>query len=153
MAAISSTIDIRFIDAMKSLLELEYEIIEVYSTVIRNLENKKYQSKLKEFKEDHLRHIKGFTYILEQLDQQAPQGTLANTAFTINGTSINKLSNDKVILKTLDRLAHNTNAAYEKINNFRPKSPMASNVLKLTLEDGMRHRNWLQMVFSCLPEK
>ncbi len=152
MAAISNKIDLRFIDAMKSLLELEYEIIEVYSTVIKNLKNKKYQSKLKEFKDDHLRHIKGFTYILEQLDQQAPQGSLSHVKLTINGIPINKLSNDKVIFKTLDQLAQNTNIAYEKVNHFKPKSPMAGNVLKLALETGTRHRNWLQMA-SSLPEK
>ena len=46
MATISNKIDFRFVDAMKSLLELEYEIIEVYSTVIKNLKNKKYFLKI-----------------------------------------------------------------------------------------------------------
>lgn len=148
MAAISTNLHFHFIDAMKGLLKLEYEIIETYSALLKKLKNKRYQSKLKDFREDHLRHAKGFTYILEQLDESIP--TKEHPHLSLNGAVINKLSDDKEIFKTLDQLSYSTNQAYEKANQFKPKSPMAGNVLKLALEDGIRHRTWLQTASSYL---
>ena len=46
-----------FIEAVKELVELDYDILGAYEAAIDNLENPEYKKKFEEFKLDHQRHI------------------------------------------------------------------------------------------------
>ncbi|MBS0184905.1 MAG: DUF2383 domain-containing protein [Proteobacteria bacterium] len=54
----------KFSDALKSLLELDYDAIEAYKAAIERLENQTYKDKLTEFQEDHERHVEELSALL-----------------------------------------------------------------------------------------
>ncbi len=55
-----------FQDAVKELIELDYDAVEAYEAAINRLESQEYITKLREFKADHEKHIKNFTEHLRQ---------------------------------------------------------------------------------------
>jgi ferritin-like metal-binding protein YciE len=140
-----------FIDAVKELIELDYDAIGAYEAAIIRLERAEYRKKLQEFKEDHERHVKELTAFLTTLGKATPSGpdntkSLMAKAKVILGSIIG----DGKILSAMLSNEADTNTAYERMNKRADELP-GSNIHKIIargLEDEIKHKNWLETVLE-----
>lgn len=138
-----------FTDALYDLIELEYDAVEAYEAALVRLENSNYKEKIREFLEDHKRHIKKFSSILMQHNKEAPQGPDSTKSFLTKGKVIVAgLVGDKAILHAMHSNEIDTNTAYERLNLFEGRWTDTDNALQEALQDERRHKAWLEAITS-----
>lgn len=133
-----------FVDALKSLVELDYAAIASYEEAIEHIKDQECKKKLKEFSDDHSRHVKDLSEVLRDLNQEAPKSAGIKQIFTQGKVMFANLIGDKAILKALKMNEDDTNTAYERVNEHPNKSAYASDPLKRGLEDERKHRAWIE---------
>lgn len=132
------------IDALKDLLELEYDAVEAYSTAIDNLETKSYKDKLIEFKEDHQQHIASLTQLIEKNGEKAPSSPSGKQWLTKGKVMIADLIGDTTILRAMRSNELDTNKAYETMLNREDHTGDSKEIIRRGLEDEIKHKNWLE---------
>jgi rubrerythrin len=139
-----------FVDALKELIELDYDAIEAYERAIEKVSEQKYKDQFSEFKKDHQRHVKELSEILSNRNETPPQGADAKKWLTEGKVHIAEYlakiigSGDKPILQAMDSNEIDTNDAYERMNNRDDIWDEAKDVLKRGLEDERRHKAWIE---------
>jgi rubrerythrin len=138
-----------FTDAVKDLIELEYDAVEAYKAAIERLESKQYKDKMTEFLKDHERHIREFSSILKKHNEEAPQGPDMTKHWLAEGKVVLAgLIGDNAILTAMKTNEDDTNTAYERLNNFNDIWEDSEGFLKEALKDERRHRAWIESVIS-----
>jgi hypothetical protein len=147
-----------FEDALYELCELDYDAVEAYEAAInrigggdkeKNIEKQKeYKEKLKEFKEDHQRHIEEIRSFLRKRDAKIPEGPSAKSILTQGKVVLGNLLGDKSILKAMLSNEEDTNTAYERLNDHPEKSTEAEEFLRQGLRDEKKHKAWLESVIE-----
>lgn len=133
-----------FNDAVKELIELDYDAVEAYETAINRLESKRYKDILSEFKADHERHIKELSTVLKKHKQEFPTGPDASKQWLAKGKVVlATLVGDDAILAAMSSNEDDTNIAYERMNERSDKWEDAVDVLERGLKDEKRHKAWL----------
>ncbi|MCC2626282.1 MAG: hypothetical protein K0R14_2155 [Burkholderiales bacterium] len=134
-------------DAIKELIELEYDAIGAYELAIKKLDNLAYIDILKGFLSDHKGHvvkIKEFYKGTLSLPMTGDlvKGSLAKFKVTIG----NMIGQDLNILKAMLTNEEDTNTAYERMTKHKGVSnnPALELILKSALEDEIRHKAWLE---------
>lgn len=136
-----------FNDAVKELIELEYDALEAYEAAINRIENAQYKEKLNEFKGDHLRHIQELSDISRQHQIDVP--TKANTVkslLTQGKVVLGNLFGDEAILKAMLSNEKDTNTAYDRMEHRDDKWLDVRNILDRAFEDEKKHKKWLEEV-------
>jgi len=135
----------KFSNAVRELVELDYDAVEAYDAAINRLENTSYKSKLREFRADHERHIKELSALLLQHNEKIPEGPSAVKQWLAKGKVVlANLVGDKTILTAMKSNEDDTNAAYEKMNQHKEMWLEAREVLQRGLADEQRHKEWLE---------
>jgi rubrerythrin len=133
----------KFEDALKDLVELEFDTIEAYETTLNRIEDKNYRGKLEEFKADHQRHTKEISDLLKKHNFDAPTGPSIGKQWLAKGKIVlANLIGDKTILSAMASNEEDTNTAYERINKRSDQWEDASEMLKKFFEDEKRHKLW-----------
>ncbi|MDF3046983.1 MAG: hypothetical protein K0R73_101 [Candidatus Midichloriaceae bacterium] len=136
-----------FIDAIKDLIELDYDAVEAYEVAINRLNNEEYKAKLKEFTDDHRRHIEELSDLIEKHGGTAPTGpSMVKQWITKGKVVVADIMGDEMILAAMLDNERDTNTAYEKIDGRNDQWPDGEGIIKRGLEDERRHKAWLEGV-------
>lgn len=133
-----------FVDAIKSLIELEYDAKEAYEVAINHLKDENYKNKLIEFKQDHERHIRELASVLSRHNEQVPQGPDAKQWLTKGKVFLANVVGDKSILLAMRSNEIDTNTAYETLKDREDKWDDIAQIIENNLADEKRHKEWLE---------
>ncbi len=136
-----------FIDAVKDLIELDYDAVEAYEAPINRLDSDEYKAKLKEFMHDHKRHIEELGDLVEKHGETPPAGPSMGKQWITKGKVVlaNLIGDDMIIKAMLDN-EKDTNTAYEKMHGRDDRWDDAKDIIKRGLEDEKRHKAWMESV-------
>ena len=137
-----------FVEALKDLLELDYDAVEAYSVAIKKLENQNYATTLTHFRGDHERHIQQITLLLKEHGVNPPSGPDLKQYLTKGKVYLANLMGDDAILKAMYSNEVDTNTAYKRINEYSDIWPEAVSVLQRGLEDETTHKLWLESTIN-----
>ncbi|MBN8523601.1 MAG: ferritin-like domain-containing protein [Rickettsiales bacterium] len=140
-----------FTQAIKELVELDYDALGAYESAINNLENPEYKKKFEEFKLDHQRHITELSAFLSRCNETAPSGPDNMKKVLVKGkVELASLFGDQNILSAMLSNEEDTNTAYERIN-ARIEESADKEIAKIIaggLADERKHRDWIQSKIS-----
>lgn len=142
-----------FIDAVKELIELDYDAVEAYETAINRLENLEYKDKLRDFQGDHKRHVKELSAFLTESGEEAPKGADMSKNLLVKGkVAISAILGDDNILKAMLSNEEDTNTAYERMHARVNESTNSrvSRAITQGLEDEKKHERWLRRTIEKL---
>jgi rubrerythrin len=137
-----------FVDAFYELCELNYDAVEAYQTAIEKLDDNDYRNKLTEFKNDHDHHLRDICQILKRHNVKAPESSSAKRLLTQGKVVLANLLGDETILRAMLSNEIDTNTAYERLNNRADKWDDAKEILACGLEDGKKHKAWLETILK-----
>jgi rubrerythrin len=133
-----------FSEALKDLLELEYDACSAYTQAIEGLKNEDFKHKLEEFRRDHESHIEAIHELLKSHDIKAPtQGDMIKGALVKGKAYLASLVGDKAILYAMSSNEEDTNTAYERICTHKGLWEKAKEPLKKAWDDEVKHQKWL----------
>lgn len=140
-----------FTQAIKELVELDYDALGAYESAINNLENPEYKKKFEEFKLDHQRHITELSAFLSRCNETAPSGPDNMKKVLVKGkVELASLFGDQNILSAMLSNEEDTNTAYERINARIGESAdkEIAKIIAGGLADERKHRDWIQSKIS-----
>jgi ferritin-like metal-binding protein YciE len=138
-----------FLDALKELVELEYAAVEAYQAAVDRLKSTTYREKLKKFQNDHERHIKEISDVLEKNNQVSPQEvSIGKQLLTKGKVILANMVGDDTILRAMKSNEIDTNTAYERMNSRKDIWPDAQDIIKRGLQDEKMHKEWLEATIS-----
>ena len=140
-----------FTEAIKELVELDYDALGAYEAAINNLENPEYKKKFEEFKLDHQRHITELSAFLSRCNETAPSGPDNMKKVLVKGkVELASLFGDQNILSAMLSNEEDTNTAYERINARIGESAdkEIAKIIASGLADERKHRDWIQSNIS-----
>ncbi|HJD65028.1 MAG TPA: PA2169 family four-helix-bundle protein [Rickettsia endosymbiont of Diachasma alloeum] len=88
-----------FVDAIKELVELDYDAIEAYEAAINRITDENYKTQLQRFKEDHERHVKELNELLLQHKEEKVTGPSSKQWLTKGKVVLATQISDKAILQ------------------------------------------------------
>lgn len=135
---------IHFVDAVKELIELDYEAVEAYEAAINRLENSDYKAQLEKFKQDHQEHISKLSDALQQNNEAAPTGPSAKQYLTQGKVILANIFGDKAILMAMRSNETDTNTAYERMSTRNDIKEIFEPLIQQGLADEKRHKAWLE---------
>ena len=136
-----------FTEAVKKLVELDYDAIEAYDVVIDNIENPVYKKNFKKFKADHKRHITELGAFLSRCNEVCPSGPdNTKSLLAIGRVELASLFGDRNIMNALLANEEDANDAYERMNARISDSSDAqiAQIIAQGLEDARKHKDWLK---------
>ena len=138
------------IDALNSLVELDFDAVEAYRAAIDRLTTASDKAQLSLFMEDHVRHIAELTPIIERMGGVAASAADLKQVLTKGKVMLAGLVGDAAILRAMRSNEGDTNIAYERAVSRVDLSPAVRTILQRALADERRHRGWLEqrLVFS-----
>jgi ferritin-like metal-binding protein YciE len=135
-----------YADALKDLLELECDALEAYEAAIKRLEDENYKQKMLEFSQDHKRHIKEISEVLNAHNITYTPGPSAKQWLTKGKVILANLMGDKKILDAMLSNEVDTNAAYERMQARVDIWDGSRSIIIRGLVDEKRHKSWLETV-------
>lgn len=135
-----------FVDALKELIELEFDSLEGYEAALDRLEDTEYKITLGQFRDDHKRHIQELTTLLIHHDIEPPAGhSFGKHWITTGKVVIGKLTGgDKAILAAMKSNEGDTNIAYRRIKERIDVWADAKDIIECGLQDEQRLKTWLE---------
>lgn len=135
-----------FKSALESLIELEYDALSAYHTAIEALEKPSYKLQLRNFAEDHQRHIDELSHLFRRKGFQPPTKPATLKHLLTKGKAVlATLGSDISILQAMLSNEKDTNHAYETMLAHEEIWLEATPIIRRGLEDEKRHKNWLEM--------
>lgn len=143
-----------FVDAVKDLIELDYDAIEAYDAAINKLENKAYKEMLIDFKWDQNRHIDELSSILTHHGEEPPSGPSIVKQWLVKGKLfLGTLQGDKSILKAILSNKEDTNLAYLRMTKRDDKWIDIADTLDRGLIDEQSHKKLLENTINTFCKK
>ncbi len=140
---------IEFEEALKDLIELDFDAVEAYDAAVNRIENQDFKEKLSIFKADHEWHIQELSTILKTRNIQPPSGPSVGKQWLTKGKVVlANLIGDSVILRAMISNEIDTNTAYERISLREDIWPEANDIIRRGLADERRHKKWLENTVS-----
>lgn len=131
------------IELLQDLITLDYDAIKAYEAAIKRLDNTSYQTKLREFCEEHRRHTTNLAPFLEKLGARVPHEADAKSVLTTGKVVLANMIGDHAIIRAMKTNEDDTNTAYERAVQHKEVTPEVRTVLQSNLEDERRHRQWM----------
>ncbi|MCE3268505.1 MAG: ferritin-like protein [Burkholderiales bacterium] len=134
-------------DAVKELIELEYDAIGAYELAIEKLDSFAYKAKLEEFLVDHKQYIIQINEFYKDKPVNLPHlGDLIKGSLAKFKVALGNITGDKSILKAMLTNEIDINTAYERMNNHKDvkNNPALLLILRSGYEDVLRHKKWLE---------
>lgn len=133
-----------FVDAIKELVELDYDAIEAYEAAINRITDENYKTQLQRFKEDHERHVKELNELLLKHKEEKVTGPSSKQWLTKGKVVLATQIGDKAILQAMLSNEKDTNTAYERLNNHTDKWDDAEKILEQGFKDEQKHKKWIE---------
>ncbi|XVN40630.1 MAG: ferritin-like domain-containing protein [Rickettsia endosymbiont of Argas persicus] len=133
-----------FLDALKELIELDYDAIEAYEAAINRITDEDYKVQLKNFKEDHKEHVQKLNQLLLKHNEKTIDGPSSKQLLTKGKVVLANQVGDKAILYAMLTNEEDTNTAYERLNNHDDKWYDAAEILEQGLRDEQKHKKWIE---------
>lgn len=141
-----------FMDAICSLIELDYAAAEAYSTAIKNISNPSRKAQLSMFMSDHHDHIVKLRELVLKHGGSPPSGANRLKQLITKGkVSIGILISDRAILQAMLDNERDTNQAYSRMHRRADKWEDAADIIKKGVEDEIKHKEWLEQEISDYP--
>ena len=138
-------IQANFEDALKDLIELDYDAVEAYEAAVNRLHNQELKEKLNIFKADHEWHIQELANVLKKRNIAPPSGPSVGKQWLTKGKVIlANLIGDNSILRAMLSNELETNTAYERVFLREDMWPEAKDIIRRSFEDEKRHKKWLE---------
>ena len=137
-----------FLPALIDLLKLDYDMLAAYDVALEKLDNPIYLNGLKQFKEDHERHILLINNLLLNHGIEPPAGPDFKQYVTKGKVYVSTLFGDNGIIAAMQSNEKDANTAYLRINHFVDRWPEAVAMLRRGLEDETAHRLWVQAILN-----
>ncbi len=137
-----------FSEALANLIELDFAAAASYQEAIECVKSSTLRAKLREFKDDHQRHIQECGDLLHKMGMEPPTSAGIKQIFTQGKILFAHLMGDKVILKALESNEEDTVVAYERLNTHPGKTEDASEILARGLTDEQRQQAWLEQTIE-----
>jgi rubrerythrin len=135
-------------DAVKDLLELDYDAVEAYKAAVERLDNAEYKQKLAEFQKDHERHTTELTQLLRQHNITPPTEADAKKWLTKGKVVIAGLVGDNAILLAMKTNEADTNTAYERVAQRDDLWADGKDIVQRGWSDEKRHAAWIDSVLK-----
>jgi uncharacterized protein (TIGR02284 family) len=129
---------------LRNMIELEYDMVGAYATIVERLEDPKARQQLCDFKDDHERHITDLTVELAELGGKAPFKGDLDAVLEEGEMVIANLIADRALLQTMPSNEQDTNKAYEQATARTDTSPELASLLERNLADEIGRRSWLE---------
>lgn len=133
-----------FADAIRSLIELDFDAIEAYEAAINRIENGEFRIQLRNFKEDHEGHVHELNQLLTIHNEKTVSGPDAKKWLTQGKVVLGSLMGDNAILKAMFTNEEDTNTAYERVTNHAEIWADAKEILSAGFSDEKRHKRWIE---------
>ena len=138
-----------FAEAVKQLIELEYDIVDGYMEAITCLRNHSYKNKVTEFLNDHKQHIFALSKMLKKHHQEAPvDGGVGKGLLTAGKVILGNMFGDETILFALHSNEKDANTAYDRMSARKDKWGDSLSILKKGQQDAHRHNATLGKILS-----
>lgn len=140
-----------FVDAIKNLIELEYDTQAIYKQVTNTIVNHDYKIKLNEFDQDHAYHIEKLSELLTNRKEKIPimSGVIRPLINTMKVEFAN-LIGDRAKLSSILNNEVDVNKAYESMNARHDQWDEAKELLKQVVKDERSHKSWLEETIKSL---
>jgi len=136
---------VKFADAMRELLALEYDAIEAYDVALSRLGSRVYRHKLLDFLEDHKRYIQELSEILDAHDQDLPELPSKGQWLAKGKVALASVVGDGAILSAIQSNEEDVIKAYERAVCSTDMWDDARYVLVNGLKDINIHEKWLSL--------
>jgi rubrerythrin len=133
-----------FANALRALIELDFDAIEAYEAAINRIENEEYKVQLQNFKEDHQRHVQELNQLLTIHNEKISSGPDAKKWLTQGKVVISGIMGDNAILRAMLSNEEDTNTAYDRVENHPEVWADAKEILSAGFSDEKRHKRWLE---------
>jgi len=135
------------VEAIKTLVALDYDALVAYEVAVDNLENYEYKKKFNDFAIEHRRHIIDLGIFLSRSNEECPNGTNSLKKLLIKGKiELVSLFGDQNILNAILGIEENTNSAYEGLSIRITESfdAQLATIIANGLDDERNHKIWLE---------
>ena len=131
---------------LEDLVYLDRDAISAYDVAIERIEDTTAASKLREFKQDHERHVQDISRVLRNMGEEAPHEGDMKEILTTGKVKLGALMGDNAILRAMKSNEDDTNKAYESAvqNSVVGGDHELRSLLERNLADERRHRAWLE---------
>ncbi len=129
-------------DAIRDLMELDYDMVDTYTEAISRIQNENYRKVLCDFRADHERHIQQLEGIMKTHKESYPTKA-DNTKRLITMARVKIRGSDEGILNSMHVNEMDSNKAYERMNNRKDLWDEVVDIISQGKEDERRHRDWL----------
>lgn len=135
----------KFAEAMKELLELEYDAIEAYDVALSRLGSRVYRQKLHDFAENHKKYIQEISEILDAHDQDLPEVPTKRQWLSKGKVALASVVGDGAILSAIQNSEEGIVKAYERLACRSDMWDDARYVLLNGMKDINMHEKWLSL--------
>jgi hypothetical protein len=132
-----------FIDALKDLLELDYDVIEAYNVSIDKIKNRDQRKKLIEFRNEYQKDTKELNNLIKELGDQPPKGPSTKQYLTKGKVYLANVISDKSILAAMRDNEDDADAAVERVSTHKDKIAQSSDFLNRRQQHSRKHLEWL----------
>lgn len=130
---------------LNDLIELDHDAIEAYEAAIERLESPAYKTQLREYCNDHERHVRDLTDRVRQLGGKPAEGPDMMKILTKGKVVIADLiGQDRAILMAMRANEEVTNKRYEVALEMDDLDAQTRTLLQTNLGDERRHRAWIE---------
>jgi len=138
---------------LRSLVELDYDMAEAYETAIEMLDDPVSKQALREFHEDHRRHMIDLSTLIVNLGGRPMVEADFRHVLLEAKVFIASVAGDRAILKAIKGTEEEANTTYARAAAMRGLAPEVTRVLEMNLEDERRHLSGLQRALAALDDQ
>jgi len=129
----------RLIDNLNDLIALDYDAVNAYESAIIRIVAEDVRETLREFQEDHRRHIRDLTVCVQQLGGTARSKPDAKGFFLQAFTAITSMMGDRAALAAMRSNEELTNKTYDRALDECVWPTSMLNIIERNREDERRH--------------
>lgn len=132
---------------LNNLIQLDYDAIAAYDAAIERLENPDFETKLREFRDDHLAHVEKLGELVQAEGSEPASSSDMKKVLTKGQVVMGGLVGDGAILEAMKLNEDQTNSMYEA-ETAEDMPPEVHQALERGLADERRHRAWIQKTLA-----
>lgn len=130
-------------DVVAEFIQLERDVIAAYDSALERLSDAGASSKIKEFREDHLGHVRSLEDLARQIGAEVPSQTDSKAMLTKGKVAIAGVTGDNAILSAMSTNEDDTMTAYRNGCENDALPPEVKALMQRAYEDETRHRAWM----------
>lgn len=135
----------QLIDKLCNLAQLDIDAVHAYDEALQHIDNQNIYESIKEFRDDHIRHINDLSEVITSFGGTPPERTKDFKGYLIQGfTSLRSITGTIGALKAMETNEVLTNKTYANAleSNEMPKE--VRTLVEKNYEDEKRHLNYIR---------